>query len=574
MQTIFVINAIMFVLGGGLMKTDIEISSETKLSDIKDIADSAGIPEKYVYRYGSHKAKIDIKYLSDNKDKPDGKLILVTAINPTPAGEGKTTVSIGLADGLNRLGKKAVLALREPSAGPVFGMKGGATGGGYSQVVPMEDMNLNFTGDLHAITAANNLLSALIDNHIRQQIEPMIDPLTVTFRRCLDVNDRQLRNVVTGLGGKANGFPMQTGFDITAASEVMAILCLSTSLSDLKQKLSNIVVGYDYDSKPVTAGDIKAADSMTILLKDAINPNLVQTIYKTPAFVHGGPFANIAHGCNSILATRMAMKTGDIAVTEAGFGADLGAQKFLDIKCTMAGIKPDAVVIVATLRALKAHGGKKKEELSKEDLKALKKGFGNLQKHIENIKNVYKLPAVVAINIFPTDTEAELSWLKKAVEDMGARVAETRAHGLGAEGAEELAKTCLEALGDKSDFTHSYDLNDSIKDKIEAIATKIYGADGVQYDSKALSQINKYEKAGYGKMPICIAKTQYSLSDDAKVLGRPQGFKLNVREVKLSAGAGFLVVMTGEILTMPGLPSVPAACNMTIDDEGNIKGLF
>lgn len=574
MQTIFVKNGIMFVLGGDWMKTDIEISAETKLTDIKDIADSAGIPEEYVYRYGSHKAKIDIKYLKDNKDKPDGKLILVTAINPTPAGEGKTTVSIGLADGLNYIGKKAALALREPSAGPVFGMKGGATGGGYSQVVPMEDMNLNFTGDLHAITAANNLLAALIDNHIRQRKDPMIDPLTVTFKRCLDVNDRQLRNVITGLGGKANGFPMQTGFDITAASEVMAILCLATSLSDLKQKLADIVIGYDYDSKPVTAGDIKAADSMAILLKDALNPNLVQTIYKTPAFVHGGPFANIAHGCNSILATRMAMKTGEIAVTEAGFGADLGAQKFLDIKCPMAGINPDTVVIVATLKALKMHGGKSKAELSNEDVEALKKGFGNLQKHIENIKGVYNLPVVVAINIFPTDTEAELSWLKKAVMDMGVRVAETRGHGKGAEGAEELARTCLEALEEKSSFTHSYDANDTIKEKIEAIAKKIYGAKDVQYSSGALKQIAKFEKAGYAKMPICIAKTQYSLSDDAQLLGRPEGFTLNVREVRLSAGAGFLVVTTGAILTMPGLPSVPAAVNMTIDEEGNIKGLF
>lgn len=556
------------------MKTDIEISAQTTLSDIKDIAEKIGIDEKYVYRYGSHKAKIDIKYLKDNDTKPNGKLILVTAINPTPAGEGKTTVSIGLADGLNRIGKKAVLALREPSAGPVFGMKGGATGGGYSQVVPMEDMNLNFTGDLHAITAANNLLAALIDNHIRLRVEPFIDPMSVTFKRCLDVNDRQLRNVITGLGGKANGFPMQTGFDITAASEVMAIFCLSTSLTDLKERLANIVIGYDYDSKPVTAGDIKAADSMAILLKDAINPNLVQTIYKTPAFVHGGPFANIAHGCNSILATKMAMKAGDIAVTEAGFGADLGAQKFLDIKCTMAGINPDAVVIVATLRALKMHGGKKKEELTNEDVEALKKGFSNLAKHIENIKNIYKLPVVVAINIYPTDTEAELSWLKEAVVNMGVRVAETRGHGLGAEGAEELAKTCLEALEEKNEFAHAYDLNSSIKEKIEAIATKVYGADGVQYDSKALTQIGKLEKMGYGKMPICIAKTQYSLSDDAKLLGRPQGFKLNVREVKLSAGAGFLVALTGEIMTMPGLPTVPAAYNMTIDEEGNIKGLF
>ncbi len=556
------------------MKTDIEISSETTLSDIRDIASSAGIDEKYLYRYGSHKAKIDISYLKENQNKADGKLILVTAINPTPAGEGKTTVSIGLADGLNRIGKKAVLALREPSAGPVFGMKGGATGGGYSQVVPMEDMNLNFTGDLHAITAANNLLAALIDNHMRLRTEPIIDPLSVTFRRCLDVNDRQLRNVITGLGGKADGAPMQTGFDITAASEVMAIFCLATSLSDLKQKLAKIVIGYDYDANPVTAGDIKAADSMAILLKDAINPNLVQTIYKTPAFVHGGPFANIAHGCNSILATRMAMKAGEIAVTEAGFGADLGAQKFLDIKCSMAGINPNAVVIVATLRALKMHGGKKKEELTQEDVEALKRGFSNLQKHLENIKNVYKLPAVVAINIYPTDTEAELSWLKKAVTDMGVRIAETRGHGLGAEGAEELARICLEAIEDKNDFTHVYETQNTIKEKIEAIATKIYGAEGVQYSQKALNEIKKYEKAGFAQLPICIAKTQYSLSDDPKLMGRPKGFTLNVREIRLSAGAGFLVAATGEIMTMPGLPKVPAACTMTIDDDGNIKGLF
>jgi len=554
--------------------SDIEIAQQCKMKRIGEIAQRAHVDEKYLEPYGHYKAKIDPALLKDS-NRPDGKLILVTAITPTPAGEGKTTTTIGLADGLSRIGKDVTVALREPSLGPVFGVKGGAAGGGYAQVVPMEDINLHFTGDFHAIGAANNLLAAMLDNHIQQGNTLNIDPRKITWRRCVDMNDRQLRSIVDGLGGKPNGMPREDGFDITVASEIMAVFCLASSFTDLKARLGRIIVGYTYDDKPVTAGDLKAVGAMTALLKDAFKPNLVQTLEGTPAFVHGGPFANIAHGCNSVMATRMALKMGDYTVTEAGFGADLGAEKFLDIKCRMAGLTPDAVVIVATVRALKMHGGMKKDQLANENLEALEKGIPNLLRHVSNIKNVYKLPCVVAVNRFPTDTDAEIDYIIARCKELGVNVVLSTVWAEGGKGGEALAREVVRLCEEeKGDFTFSYQLDESIEGKIKDVVTKIYGGSKVTILPAAQKQIKQLSKLGFNNVPICIAKTQYSFSDDATKLGAPENFTVTVRNVKVSAGAGFIVVLTGDILTMPGLPKVPAAEGIDVDDNGRISGLF
>jgi formate--tetrahydrofolate ligase len=555
------------------MKTDIEIAQSTQMRHIADIAKTAGVDEEYLEFYGKYKAKIDYRLLQES-DAPTGKLILVTAINPTPAGEGKTTTTVGLADGMRRLGKNALVALREPSLGPVFGMKGGAAGGGYAQVVPMEDINLHFTGDFHAIGAANNLLAAMLDNHIQQGNALGIDVKRITWKRCVDMNDRQLRNVIDGLGGRMQGVPREDGFDITVASEVMAVLCLASSITDLKERLSRIIVGYTYDEKPVTAGDLKAAGAMAALLKDALKPNLVQTLEGTPAFIHGGPFANIAHGCNSVMATRMAMKLGDYAVTEAGFGADLGAEKFLDIKCRMAGLIPDAVVLVATVRALKHHGGAAKAELNQEDLDALERGLPNLLRHVENITQVYGLPCVVAINRFPTDTEAELKLVEEKCRTLGVHVALSEVWAKGGEGGIALAEEVIRLCEEENHFRFAYELEQPIEDKLAAIVKKVYRGDGVVLTPAAKKQVKQLTELGYGDLPICMAKTQYSFSDDQSLLGAPDGFTVTVRNVKVSAGAGFLVALTGDIMTMPGLPKVPAAEKIDVDENGRITGLF
>ena len=555
-------------------KTDIEIAQDTKPKHILEIAKTAHVDEKYIEQYGNHKAKIDLSLLKETDNK-NGKLILVTAITPTPAGEGKTTTTIGLADGLRKIGKDVTVALREPSLGPVFGVKGGAAGGGYAQVVPMEDINLHFTGDFHAIGAANNLLAAMLDNHIQQGNPLGVDVKKITWKRCVDMNDRQLRYVVDGLGGRVNGTPREDGFDITVASEIMAVFCLATSISDLKERLSRIIVAYTYDDKPVTAGDLNAQGAMTALLKDALKPNLVQTLEGTPAFVHGGPFANIAHGCNSVIATQMALKMGDYTVTEAGFGADLGAEKFLDIKCRMAGLVPDAVVIVATVRALKMHGGLDKKQLSIEDLDALEKGIPNLLRHVSNIKNVYKLPCVVAVNRFPTDTDNEIEFIINKCKELGVNTVLSTVWADGGNGgidlAKEVVRLCEEEQGD---FTFSYEDNVSITEKIRSVVTKVYGGDDILILPNAKKQIEKLEELGFSKMPVCIAKTQYSFSDDPAKLGAPEGFTVTVRNVKVSAGAGFIVVLTGDIMTMPGLPKKPAAENIDVDENGKITGLF
>ena len=553
--------------------SDIEIAQSTKMRHIREIAEVAGVEEKYLEQYGNYKAKVDYALLNESERK-NGKLILVTAITPTPAGEGKTTTTIGLADGLKRIGKNVVVALREPSLGPVFGVKGGAAGGGYAQVVPMEDINLHFTGDFHAIGAANNLLAAMLDNHIYQGNALGIDPRRITWKRCVDMNDRQLRFITDGLGGRVNGTPREDGYDITVASEIMAVFCLASSISDLKERLSRIVVGYTYDEKPVTAGDLKAVGAMAALLKDALKPNLVQTLEGTPAFVHGGPFANIAHGCNSVIATKMAMKLGDYAVTEAGFGADLGAEKFLDIKCRMAELKPDAVVMVATVRALKMHGGSQKSELGEENLETLEKGIPNLLRHVSNIKNVYKLPCVVAVNRFPTDTDAEIELVIERCRALGVNVVLSTVWAEGGKGGEALAREVVSLCEEENDFSFSYSDELSIAEKIEAVTKRVYGGAGVNITPQAQKQIAALEAFGYGKCPICMAKTQYSFSDDPTKLGAPEGFTVTVRQVKVSAGAGFVVVLTGDIMTMPGLPKVPAAERIDVDDNGKISGLF
>ena len=554
-------------------KTDIEIAQSCQLEHISAIAKRANIKEEYVEQYGNYKAKIDPRLLDE--DRQNGKLILVTAITPTPAGEGKTTTTIGLADGLRRIGKNVTVALREPSLGPVFGIKGGAAGGGYAQVVPMEDINLHFTGDFHAIGAANNLLAAMLDNHIQQGNALGIDAKRITWKRCVDMNDRQLRFVVDGLGGRVNGVPREDGFDITVASEIMAVFCLATSLKDLKQKLSNIIVAYTYDGKPVTAGDLKAAGAMTALLKDALKPNLVQTLEGTPAFVHGGPFANIAHGCNSVMATQMALKMGDYTVTEAGFGADLGAEKFLDIKCRLAGLVPDAVVMVATIRALKMHGGLAKTELGEENLTALEKGIPNLLRHVSNIKDVYRLPCVVAVNRFPTDTDTEIDFIIEKCKELGVNTVLSTVWAEGGKGGEALAREVVRLCEEEQgDFTFSYADELSISEKIEAVVKKVYRGSGVNILPAAKKQIAELEALGFGKCPVCIAKTQYSFSDDPTLLGAPDGFTVTVKNVKVSAGAGFVVVLTGDIMTMPGLPKVPAAERIDVDDDGKIVGLF
>ena len=555
------------------MMTDIEIAQSVQMKPITDIAKSAGIDEKYLEQYGKYKAKVDLSLLKESK-KEDGKLVLVTAITPTPAGEGKTTTTIGLADGLKRIGKNVMVALREPSLGPVFGIKGGAAGGGYAQVVPMEDINLHFTGDFHAIGAANNLLAAMLDNHIYQGNSLNIDPRRITWKRCVDMNDRQLRFVTDGLGGRVNGVPREDGYDITVASEIMAVLCLSTSITDLKERLSRIIVGYTYDEKPVTAGQLNAAGAMTALLKDALKPNLVQTLEGTPALVHGGPFANIAHGCNSVMATKLAMKLGDYAITEAGFGADLGAEKFLDIKCRYAGLTPSAVVVVATIRALKMHGGVPKTELGSENLEALEKGIPNLLRHVSNIKNVYKLPSVVAVNRFPTDTDAEVNLIIEKCKELGVNVVLSNVWAEGGKGGVELAEEVVRLCEQPNDFTFSYELDGSIEDKIEAIVKKVYGGSGISVLPAAKKQIAALEAMGYSNLPVCIAKTQYSFSDDPTKLGAPEDFTVTVKNVKISAGAGFIVVLTGDIMTMPGLPKVPAAEKIDVDENGKISGLF
>ncbi|MBQ3116108.1 MAG: formate--tetrahydrofolate ligase [Clostridia bacterium] len=554
-------------------KSDIEIAQSVTPENIKVIAKRAGVEDKYLEQYGNYKAKVDLSLLKESSRK-DGKLILVTAITPTPAGEGKTTTTIGLADGLKRIGKNVMVALREPSLGPVFGVKGGAAGGGWAQVIPMEDINLHFTGDFHAIGAANNLLAAMLDNHIYQGNSLNIDARKITWRRCVDMNDRQLRFVVNGLGGKVNGVPREDGYDITVASEIMAVLCLATSLTDLKERLSKIIVAYTYDDKPVTAGQLNAHGAMTALLKDALKPNLVQTLEGTPAFVHGGPFANIAHGCNSVMATKMALKLGDYAVTEAGFGADLGAEKFLDIKCRYAGLKPDAVVIVATIRALKMHGGLAKTELNNEDLTALEKGLPNLLRHVHNIKDVYKLPSVVAVNRFPTDTDKEIQLVIDKCKELGVNVVLSTVWADGGKGGVALAEEVVKLCEEKNDFTFSYELDQTIAEKIESVVKKVYGGDGVIFTPEAQKQIKTLTDLGFDKVPVCIAKTQYSFSDDMTKLGAPEGFKVTVRSLKISAGAGFIVVLTGNIMTMPGLPKLPAAEKIDVDENGKIIGLF
>ena len=553
--------------------SDIEIAQSTQMQPITEIAKVAGVDEKYLEQYGKYKAKVDYALLNESERK-NGKLVLVTAITPTPAGEGKTTTTIGLADGMKRIGKSVAVALREPSLGPVFGIKGGAAGGGYAQVVPMEDINLHFTGDFHAIGAANNLLAAMLDNHIYQGNSLNIDPRRITWKRCVDMNDRQLRFVTDGLGGRVNGTPREDGFDITVASEIMAVFCLANSITDLKDRLSRIVVAYTYDEKPVTAGDLGAVGAMAALLKDALKPNLVQTLEGTPAFVHGGPFANIAHGCNSVIATKMAMKLADYAITEAGFGADLGAEKFLDIKCRYAGLKPDAVVVVATVRALKMHGGVAKTELNSENLGALEAGIPNLLRHVSNVKNVYKLPCVVAVNRFPTDTDAEIELVIAKCRELGVNVRLSTVWAEGGKGGMELAEEVVRLCEEKNDFSFSYELDGTIEEKIEAIVRRIYGGAGVTFAPLAKKEIAKLTALGFDKMPICMAKTQYSFSDDATKLGAPEGFTVTVRNVKVSAGAGFIVALTGDIMTMPGLPKVPAAERIDVDENGKISGLF
>ena len=556
------------------IKTDIQIAQENEMAHISQIAEKAGLAEEYVELYGNYKAKIDYRLLQDRKDRKDGKVILVTAISPTPAGEGKTTTTVGLADAMKRIDKDVIVALREPSLGPVFGIKGGAAGGGYAQVVPMEDINLHFTGDMHAIGAANNLLAAMLDNHIQQGNELGIDPRRITWKRCVDMNDRQLRFITDGLGGRINGTPREDGFDITVASEIMAILCLSRNIEDLKERVSRIVVGYTYDEKPVTAGQLKAQGAMAALLKDALKPNLVQTLEKTPALIHGGPFANIAHGCNSVMATRMAMKMADYVVTEAGFGADLGAEKFLDIKCRMADIRPSAVVVVATVRALKHHGGVSKADLGTENLSALEKGLPNLLQHVENITKGFGLPAVVAINRFPTDTEAELKLVEDKCRQLGVNVALSEVWGKGGEGGIALAEEVVRLCEEPNDFHFTYELDCSIREKLQAIAQKIYHADDVKFLPAAEKEMKQLEGLGFGNLPICVAKTQYSFSDDQSLLGAPRGFDLTVRNLKVSVGAGFIVALTGNIMTMPGLPKKPAAENIDVDASGRITGLF
>ena len=555
------------------IKTDIEIAQAAEPKPIYEVARLAEIDEKYIEPYGKTKAKIDLSFLGECKARK-GKLILVTAITPTPAGEGKTTTTIGLGDGLRRIGKKAVLALREPSLGPVFGIKGGATGGGHAQVIPMEDINLHFTGDFHAIGAANNLLAAMLDNHIYQGNALGIDPRKITWKRCVDMNDRQLRSVIDGIGGMTGGVPREDGYDITVASEIMAVFCLATSIKNLKERLSKIIVGYTYDDKPVTAGDLKAAGAMAALLKDALRPNLVQTLEGTPAIVHGGPFANIAHGCNSVIATETALRLGDYAVTEAGFGADLGAEKFFDIKCRAAGFEPSAVVIVATVRALKMHGGAEKNELSEENITALEKGMPNLLRHVANIKNVYGLPCVVTVNRFPTDTEAELSVVIDECRKLGVNVVLSEVWAKGGEGGEALAREVVRLCDEKSMFDFAYSLDRTIKEKIDQIVKMVYGGDGISISPNAEKQIKKLETLGFGSLPVCIAKTQYSFSDDPKKLGAPEHFTVTVKNVKVSAGAGFIVALTGDIMTMPGLPKIPAAENIDVDENGKISGLF
>ena len=559
-------------------KTDIEIAQECEARPITEIAAKAGIDDKYLEQYGKYKAKIDYNLLKEVPGE-NGKLILVTAINPTPAGEGKTTTSVGLADGMSKIGKKVMVALREPSLGPVFGVKGGAAGGGYAQVVPMEDINLHFTGDFHAIGAANNLLAAMIDNHIFQGNALNIDPRKITWRRCVDMNDRQLRNVVDGLGGKTNGMPREDGYDITVASEIMAVLCLASDIADLKKRLARIIIGYTYgkvaEQKPVTAGDLHAEGAMAALLKDALKPNLVQTLEGTPAIVHGGPFANIAHGCNSVTATKMCLKLADYTITEAGFGADLGAEKFLDIKCRMAGLKPNAVVIVATVRALKYNGGVPKADLNNENLEALEKGLPNLLKHVSNITNVYKLPCVVAINAFPTDTEAELKLVEEKCKELGVNVVLSEVWAKGGEGGVKLAEEVVRLCEQPNDFTYSYELEGTtIEEKLNAIVTKIYGGKKVVLTANAQKQAKELTALGFANCPICVAKTQYSLTDDQTKLGAPTDFEVTVRNLKVSAGAGFIVALTGEIMTMPGLPKVPAAEKIDVDETGKITGLF
>ena len=556
------------------MKTDIEIAQSAVMAPITEIAAKAGIDDKYLEQYGKYKAKVDLSLMKDQADKPDGKLILVTAMTPTAAGEGKTTTTVGLGDALNKLGKKVAIALREPSLGPVFGVKGGAAGGGYAQVVPMEDINLHFTGDFHAIGAANNLLAAMLDNHIQQGNALGIDVKRITWKRCVDMTDRQLRNIVCGLGGRMQGVPREDGFDITVASEIMAVMCLADGISDLKERLARMIVAYTFDGKPVTAGDLKAQGAMAALLKDALKPNLVQTLEHTPAFVHCGPFANIAHGCNSVTATRLAMKLADYAVTEAGFGADLGAEKFLDIKCRIAGLKPDAVVIVGTVRALKMHGGVAKADLNTENLEALEKGLPNLLRHVENITKVFKLPAVVAINRFPTDTEAELALVEAKCKELGANAVLSEVWGKGGEGGIALAEEVMRLCEQPNEFEYCYDEQLGIVEKIEAIAKRIYRADGVELVGNAIKQLKELTDLGLDKMPICMAKTQYSFSDDAGKLGAPEGFKITVRNLKVSAGAGFIVALTGDVMTMPGLPKVPSAEKIDVDENGVITGLF
>lgn len=556
-----------------MYKSDIEIAQSVTMKPIVEIAKTAGIDDEYLEQYGKYKAKIDLSLLQKS-EKKDGKLVLVTAITPTPAGEGKTTTTIGLADGLRKIGKNVMVALREPSLGPVFGIKGGAAGGGYAQVVPMEDINLHFTGDFHAIGAANNLLAAMLDNHIYQGNKLGIDPRRITWKRCVDMNDRQLRFVTDGLGGRVNGVPREDGYDITVASEIMAVLCLSSSITDLKERLARIIVGYTYDEKPVTAGQLNAQGAMAALLKDALKPNLVQTLEGTPALVHGGPFANIAHGCNSVTATKMAMKLGDYAITEAGFGADLGAEKFLDIKCRYAGLKPSAVVIVATVRALKMHGGVSKDQLANENTDALLRGIPNLLRHVSNIKNVYKLPSVVAVNKFPTDTDKEIELIIEKCKELGVNVVLSDVWAKGGEGGVELAKEVVNLCEKENDFSFCYDDEMPLDKKIEAVVTRVYGGSGVVFDKKARKELDKLTELGFGKLPVCIAKTQYSFSDDASLLGAPENFTVTVRNVKVSAGAGFVVVLTGEIMTMPGLPKVPAAEKIDVDENGKISGLF
>ena len=557
------------------MLTDIEIAQSVTSKHILEIAKDSGIDEKYIELYGRNKAKLDLSILKDEKYDKNGKLVLVTAITPTPAGEGKTTTTIGLADGMRRIGKNVAVALREPSLGPVFGVKGGAAGGGYAQVIPMEDINLHFTGDFHAIGAANNLLAAMLDNHIYQGNSLNIDPRRISWKRCVDMNDRQLRFVTDGLGGRVNGVPREDGYDITVASEIMAVLCLANSVTDLKERLSRIIVGYTYDEKPVTAKDLKAEGAMTALLKDAIKPNLVQTLEGTPAIVHGGPFANIAHGCNSVIATKTAMKIADYAITEAGFGADLGAEKFLDIKCRMANLTPSAVVVVATVRALKMHGGLLKTELATENLEALERGIPNLLRHVSNIKNVYKLPSVVAVNRFPTDTDAEINFIIEKCRELGVNVVLSTVWAEGGLGGEALAREVVRLCEEeKGDFTYSYELDTTIEEKIESVVKKIYGGDGITIMPQAKKQIATLVSLGLDKLPVCIAKTQYSFSDDQTKLGAPTGFKVTIKNVKVSAGAGFIVVLTGDIMTMPGLPKVPAAEKIDVDENGRITGLF